>query len=883
LLIVWQLVFYIVAREVISILYSSDTSRIFDNSNSSTGPSRSTESGEVRSADENVSLVTPPVASAFNVSSVIGATISPTLISSLERPVLLFSGTSVSTPFSGYQVWTVVYNLFTDPYIQSKWQYFKHFRATVNLRLEITTTAAAYGALLIGYWYNAQGGSTRSILPTIPNDLIAWAYQRNSQVLDIHGSGSVLLSIPYSYSAPYWDIHNLAAQNAAFPVIFTLPLCPLLDASTGASATYSYAMHAWFSDVVIDTPLPVINDSSRSSSRRRKFSTSVPGVTTEEHEASTGFVSASATAVSSFAASLANVPVIGPFARAAEIGGSAIAGIARIFGFSRPLDRDPHTTVGTIPYSPYLLADQSRMLSLDPSSSISLCPQMFGDDGDALTFKNILQRPGIILIYTFAVQTTAELFFPVSPGYIMCNTTASPFSAQFTPLAFGTIWGAYWRGSLKYTFTFFASRYHRGRFRVSWSPCVWSYNDATASNRTLNHVVDLTSSTTIELTVHYMSRLPYLPCVTTSTQTSSFLEDQSNGFLYLSSVDYLQAPNASAPVTVIVSVTAGDDFELLGVNSSDTAMCHRDTYSATAETVYSNLPVNLLTPTAGYISSIPTENSTDFITNESSVVAADENYIQNFVTSVTFGSPSANRASEIYGGERFTSFRPLCKRTMPSIVIPTIQAVGNNTVEASFHCVIPPEPSQPLNYAAVKCQIGSSWTPIGWFGMAFKAIRGSVRITFQPVATYNTTSSAGSTSSRPPALVMVNRSCDLPLSKYVWTTDSSAKGIGASIADGAVWTNFFGISRAFEVFDHGVGQAISVTVPQNGYGYICTYYPKNLANSVIPGVWYAPISIGASGTAWPHGVIVSYAAGEDYNFVTWNGVPYINFYNFNQS
>jgi hypothetical protein len=572
-----------------------------------------------------------------------------------------------------------------------------------------------------------------------------------------------------------------------------------------------------------------------------------------------GFISGPASAISKVTSQLTKVPVIGQFAHALSIGTNAVSSIAKLFGFSRPTDLDPHTTVGFIQSSVALGAIQTRQLTLDPAQTVDTAVLQNHLD-DTLTYANIVGRPGLLRQFTMAVGDavgTVQVRIPVAPG--ICSSLNSYYDIQATPLAFGSIPFMYWRGSIKYTFDICASKYHRGRYRILWNPTTTLASTYTDTSLSAYHVdFDLASSTIVEITVSYMNQDPYLR---NGLYSIDNLNVSSNGFLIMYPIIPLAAPVSSAPLTVSVWVRAGDDFELALPEPSLMNTLHRQPCPSQSKLG----PITSVVQTGRYSSSGPVivnfiGGNQSFYQSQSLVEraspltydsAVDKEAAQVNTISATFGSSSAGSVASQYIGERFQSFRPLLKRFSGAQAI--INSTGANTNVVNFIPWRPIEPGAYVSTDATTTVACANWSYTGFFEMLFRGARGSMRVNVVP---YDASSNNGNFQGG--ALIykaferkFAQSALAFPTNVSTWTTTKFAS------------SNY---DRASELFHNQAGQTTSFTIPyQLPYNYQYNYMDFVLQyNQFEPGAMYC------SGNSYNRAM---YAAGEDYMPVIWAGVP----------
>ena len=98
-----------------------------------------------------------------------------------------------------------------------------------------------------------------------------------------------------------------------------------------------------------------------------------------------GAISKPATAVANLASMLTRVPVIGRFARATEIGASAVSRVAALFGYTNPPNIEnvqPFYQMSAPQLATAEISVPYQKLALDPKTELSIDPQPFGLPGE---------------------------------------------------------------------------------------------------------------------------------------------------------------------------------------------------------------------------------------------------------------------------------------------------------------------------------------------------------------------------------------------------------------------------------------------------------------------------------------------------------------------
>jgi hypothetical protein len=194
--------------------------------------------------------------------------------------------------------------------------------------------------------------------------------------------------------------------------------------------------------------------------------TSVPitvqGEIEDTHPA--GVISAPATSLARLSTSLANLPIIGKYAKATSLMSNAVASIASLFGMSRPRQVAPHqgfVNDGFRRFTNVNNTDICEILALDSKQEVTIDPRVVGcDPFDQMALVPLAKRESYLTTFVW------ENYMP--PQQLLFNTPVTPLmfgvngdQAFFTPMGWVALPFRYWRGSLRFRFEVVASKFHR--------------------------------------------------------------------------------------------------------------------------------------------------------------------------------------------------------------------------------------------------------------------------------------------------------------------------------------------------------------------------------------------------------------------------------------
>lgn len=489
----------------------------------------------------------------------------------LSRPTLVdtrsWSTTDNVGPLSGNFIY-IWHSLLSDPVIKRKIENYAFLKATLCIKMLVNGTKFHYGCLRASYeplaesypkrfdWHPVALGSTNAA--RIAYDQTPGAY------LDPSDNTGVEIKVPMLYNREFVPLRS-ASDVQDLGKLRWVVFDPLKIANTGATTSLTISTYAWLEDISL-------SGSTNSLTLQSK----------DEYDEAGGPVSAPAMAVAKVARSLSTVPIIGRFAKATEMGASAVGNIAKLFGFTNvPNIQDvppasilaaPHmaTSQISVPYQP---------LTLQPKSQISIDPSLHGlDQKDELAIQNIVTKNCIFASTSWSTtDTVGTCLFntAVNPavGWAGSVSQGSPatirgYCIQHTPLSFVSQFFENWRGDLIYTIKIIKSKFHSGRLRVTWDPMSTDANNIPPANTVYNTIIDLSDKDEYEIRVPWFYQLNYARVrpvetnVWTPGNSRTIDTSLDNGALNISVLTTLAAPVASAGVGILVYVRAAENFEV---------------------------------------------------------------------------------------------------------------------------------------------------------------------------------------------------------------------------------------------------------------------------------------------------------------------------------
>jgi len=302
------------------------------------------------------------------------------------------------------------------------------------------------------------------------------------------------LCLPFFHNSNWLDLSDKDEFTNMGRLRFQYMSSQGLRCSTNpTSQKVEYTVFAWATDVVM--------------------SQTTTAVSMQADEYATGPVSSVASSVANVAGKLTSVPWLKPYAKATEIGASAIGRIAHIFGFSRPAVLDNPSHVMNEPFGQMANCGTHELVDrivLDTKNELCIDSRTVGLDGtDEMGISSIATRESFIGVAFWRENDSAEdrLFIArVTPSMVVSTGT---HSRQPTTLDFVSRPFQYWRGDIIYRIVVAASKFHRGRLIVQWDPHA-RVDGGTPVNAVASQILDLSVSRDMEFRVPYAAHTPFL-------------------------------------------------------------------------------------------------------------------------------------------------------------------------------------------------------------------------------------------------------------------------------------------------------------------------------------------------------------------------------------
>lgn len=475
----------------------------------------------------------------------------------LQRPVRIANFTWNESDAVGQKTSIYPWQLyFNDASIKYKMNNFAFLRCNLKLKIIVNASPFYYGWMK-ACWQPLSNFTTSTIVASAGSQaLISFSQRPNVDIVPAANAGGEM-TLPFFWQRNWLRVSK--AQDFTDMGQLTFQIYSALSSANGVTGQgCTVQVYAWAEDVKLSGP--------------------TLGLALQSDEYGMGPVSGPASTVARIAGMIKGVPIIGKFATATEMGANAISGIAKLFGFSNVPVIEPAQPYRQLPFPPFASPEIGypvEKLTLDPKNELSIDPTSVGLPGhDELAIEGIVTRQSYLTSATWSTATAVDtlIFASKVTPYMFDNDAAAVNKLYFTPMGMVANHFQNWRGDIIFTFNFVASKYHRGRVRISYDPYSTSVmTTGDTGSAVYNTIVDLEEDTVAEVRVPYQQALAWLRVDATNTVagvpyilsgSSLILDDTTtNGIISMKVLTLLTAPAATAPVNILVSVRAAENLE----------------------------------------------------------------------------------------------------------------------------------------------------------------------------------------------------------------------------------------------------------------------------------------------------------------------------------
>jgi len=435
---------------------------------------------------------------------------------------------------------------------------FAYIKGTIEVVFMIAVPGAAYGSYVVSALPDGYPSTVGpAVIASVTSSLI---YENLMQVdhyarVDLAASENVVMQLPWIW--PY-DYATLPDGPAGMWSVKWSCLSPIRTSITGGQSLGSAKVYARL--------MPGYEIVVPHLQMKRKGHLVQSSATQMAHPAlhkSLGKPSAVADKVGKVADVLSKVPIIGPYAQTASKVAHAASSFLSHFGFTRETaESHPVYVIGKSTSNVAQIdgVEPNFVAALEGGNEISIDPRMMGLDGqDDASFASLFQRWTLVSQFDWGSgdlvdQVLADI--PVTPSFAR-NTGRT---VNFTTAGYVGLPFQYWRGDMEYLVVIPVSKLHRGSLQALWLSEGSTLTGA-VTNRTFNHIFDVTSGDEYAFRVGFAREQPYLENRPITAAVTIVPDGSTNGHIYFRVVNPLQCQDPSAVTTVSVFARAGVNMD----------------------------------------------------------------------------------------------------------------------------------------------------------------------------------------------------------------------------------------------------------------------------------------------------------------------------------
>ena len=477
--------------------------------------------------------------------------------------------------FENFDPWTL---FFQNPRVVNRISNYNLMRTKLKVKIILNGNGFHYGRAIASYIPLTKQDNMTVDRAFFIQDVVQ-ASQRPHVYLDPTLSQGGELTLPYFWYKNYLSIPNSEWSSMGQMIIHGMQ--PLKHAN-GADDNVTISVFAWAEEMCLSVPTSIAPGTLSPQSGMESSA---------NDEYGTGPISKPASIIAKAAGALTSIPVIGAYARATQIGAGAMAAIASVFGYSRPINVDPIHS-----YKPLYLGnmantnaeDTSTKLSTDIKQELTIDPRVAGlGNADEMVITSVASRESFLTRFNWSVDSNPaeSLLFSmlVDPAvHTQLDSGLIAVENHLPASAFAVMPFKYWRGSMDYRFQIVSSNYHKGRIKIVYEP--FNFTGVTAEyNTNYTYVLDIAESKdfTVKIgwgqTEGFRKHSPLGASAATMYRSDglniSYAPDAliGNGILNVYVVNELTVPNSTInnDIQVNVFISACDDFEVAAPDMSE--------------------------------------------------------------------------------------------------------------------------------------------------------------------------------------------------------------------------------------------------------------------------------------------------------------------------
>jgi len=472
-----------------------------------------------------------------------------------ERPVLIASyqwdPASVVKFYQKINPWTL---FFGNSRIVNRINNFHLMRSKLKVKIVINGNSFYYGRMMVDYQISPGTDNVSLVTTGTTTAPLISASQRLHMFLDPTESQGGIMCIPYIS-----EYNNMVIPTSTWSTqgVLTFREVNSLKHANGSVNPVSISVYAWAEDVKLS--IPTKNNCGTLVAQAGEYSDSP--------------VQNMMSSVAATAGKLVMAPMIGPYAKATQIAAGAAGSIAKLMGYSRPVQIENHTVVRRQLIGPMANTDRGdtcTKLTVDSKQELTIDPRVMGIvPEDELAVAYIASKESFLTTFTWLISDRINTrLFNILITPMVGQTNGGFFHT--TACAFAALPFKYWRGTMIYRFQIVASAYHRGRLLFVYEPKQQTGSPETQTQ--YSRIVDLTDERDFTMEVGWANERTFqnvglytdMSIVYGTTTQVIGGGTTDNGVLTVFVLNDLTSPSdvVNNDIRINVFVRAKEDFEV---------------------------------------------------------------------------------------------------------------------------------------------------------------------------------------------------------------------------------------------------------------------------------------------------------------------------------
>lgn len=484
----------------------------------------------------------------------------------LSRPVRIaeYPWTQGGLTTFNFDPWTLFFN---TPQIKKKLDNYAYIQCNLHVKVVMNTSPFYYGCLRLTYsplpdlWLSDVNGGDKLIVYS----------QRPGLMLHPSCCEGAEMILPFMWHKDWLDISR-ASELASMGRLRFDDYFALSHANGLSSTSMDVSIYAWATNIKLSGPTAKL---AIQSGKPKPIKTNGKKSTKDEYK-----LSNIATTVANFSGSLVPIPVIAPFAKATQIGASAVASIASLFGFSKvPVLKEaaPMHNQALGPFAVTETGAPMKKLAIDPKNEISIDPRTVGlPGGDEMDICSIVCRESYIGVARFGSTTVAGtmlMYVPVTPSITFkADGGITQDYMNMTPMSMVSQNFKYWRGDIKIRLRAICTKFHKARLRVHWDPVHTPGNTEDMTPTSFTKIIDIEPEMDSEFIISFNQDAHWLLTQSAeegvfprlfdgATLAPSSVSEKWNGTFSVYLLNVLSSPGSSSDIGVQLFMSGTPSLE----------------------------------------------------------------------------------------------------------------------------------------------------------------------------------------------------------------------------------------------------------------------------------------------------------------------------------